>query len=337
MMQTEQITGRSAWTAAEVTKDDFRITLGAAQLARIDTLLAKLADRDVLGIMAEDFADPVLAAFMAPVVTELREGRGLVVLDGCAPGRYTQDQLAKIFWGLGTYIGVAETQSIFGDRIGHVQKELQNPTDRGYRSDRELDLHCDSTDVAGLLCLQVAKSGGISQFTSAIAVHNEMLRACPHHLPPLYDGYPYHRANEQLPHEAPITPYNVPVYAFRDGLVSSHYLRAFIKMAAKELVGGDPPEPLKSALNAFDEIARRPDIMVEFHSVPGDMAFMNNHMTLHARTAFDDYPEPERRRHLLRLWLEVPELRPIPAEMDVHGKGGIKAQPNRVAQLLDAS
>ena len=336
MMQTEQIAGRSAWTAAELGKQDFCVTLGPPQLAAIDALLGRLAGTDVLDIAAEDFADPVLAAFMAPVMRELREGRGLVIVDGCSPERYSEAELGKIFWGLGTYIGVAETQSIFGDRIGHVQKELLNPTDRGYRSDRELDLHCDSTDVAGLLCLQVAKSGGISQFTSAIAVHNEMLRTCPQHLPPLYDGYPYHRANEQLPHEAPITTFNVPVYAFRDGLVSSHYLRAFIRMAARELEGGDPPEPLKSALDAFDAVARRPDIMVQFHAAPGEMAFMNNHMTLHARTAFEDHPEPERRRHLLRLWLEVPDLRPIPDEMDVHGKGGIKAQPQRVTELLDA-
>jgi hypothetical protein len=332
MIQTEQIPGPSAWRAEGMTKRDFCLALPPDILARIDARLDALATKDVLDITAEDFADDAIAAFMRGVRTELREGHGLVILTGCEG--YDDDALTKIFWSLGTHIGVAETQSIFGDRIGHVQKTHVNPTDRGYRSDRELQLHCDSTDVAGLLCLRPALSGGISQFTSALAIHNEMLRACPDLLPPLYEGYPYHRAGEQLPHEPPITPYNVPVFAWRDGLVSCHYLRAFIDMAARELSPAGLPEPLRTALATFDAIATRPDIMIEFHAARGDMAFMNNHMILHARSAFRDDPDPALARHLLRLWLEVEDLRPIAPAMDVHGKGGIKAQPALVPMLI---
>jgi alpha-ketoglutarate-dependent taurine dioxygenase len=39
----------------------------------------------------------------------------------------------------------------------------------------------------------------------------------------------------------------------------------------------------------------------------GDMQFLNNHVVLHSRTAFEDYPEEERRRHLLRLWIAADE------------------------------
>ncbi len=42
------------------------------------------------------------------------------------------------------------------------------------------------------------------------------------------------------------------------------------------------------------------------------MQFLHNHQTLHSRTAYEDYPEPERRRHLLRLWLSPPNGRPLP-------------------------
>ena len=45
---------------------------------------------------------------------------------------------------------------------------------------------------------------------------------------------------------------------------------------------------------------------------PGDMQFVHNHTTLHDRTAFEDWPEPERKRHLLRLWLAAPGARPLP-------------------------
>lgn len=337
MMQTEQILGRSAWKSKAVGKQDLSVTLAAAELARIDTLLAPLRDKDVLDITPEDFADDRLAAFMDDVKRELRDGHGLVVVNGCPPGRYSDDELSKIYWGLGTHLGTAETQSIFGDRLGHVQKTDINPTDRGYRSDRELYLHCDSTDIAGLLCLQRAETGGISQFCSALAVHNDMLATCPELLPPLYEGYPYHRAGEHLPEEEPITPYNVPVFGVRDGLVSCHYLRAFIDMAARELeADGQVPEPLKTALDRFDATARRQDIMAEFHLERGDMAFMNNYVILHSRTAFRDGPDPAKRRHLLRLWLAVDDLRPFPESMDVHGKGGIKPQPEKVKQYQAA-
>jgi len=43
----------------------------------------------------------------------------------------------------------------------------------------------------------------------------------------------------------------------------------------------------------------------------GDIQFLHNHVILHTRTAFEDWPEPERRRHLLRLWLRDDDGRPV--------------------------
>ena len=40
------------------------------------------------------------------------------------------------------------------------------------------------------------------------------------------------------------------------------------------------------------------------------MQFLNSYLTLHSRSEFEDYPEPERRRHLLRLWLGHAEQPP---------------------------
>ena len=39
---------------------------------------------------------------------------------------------------------------------------------------------------------------------------------------------------------------------------------------------------------------------------PGQIYFLNNRWILHNRTAFEDDPEPGRRRHLVRLWLAAP-------------------------------
>ncbi|GAA2711440.1 TauD/TfdA family dioxygenase [Micromonospora olivasterospora] len=37
----------------------------------------------------------------------------------------------------------------------------------------------------------------------------------------------------------------------------------------------------------------------------GDMQLLNNHVVVHVRTAYSDHPEPERRRDLIRLWLDT--------------------------------
>ena len=63
--------------------------------------------------------------------------------------------------------------------------------------------------------------------------------------------------------------------------------------------------------------------MLEFTLAPGEMYFLNNYTILHARTAFDDHEEEDRRRHLLRLWLEVPGMRPIHPHINLFDGQGI--------------
>jgi alpha-ketoglutarate-dependent taurine dioxygenase len=37
----------------------------------------------------------------------------------------------------------------------------------------------------------------------------------------------------------------------------------------------------------------------------GDMQFLNNRVTLHSRTEYIDHPAPERRRDLIRIWMNT--------------------------------
>ena len=62
----------------------------------------------------------------------------------------------------------------------------------------------------------------------------------------------------------------------------------------------------------------------------GDLQFVYNHSQLHDRTGFTDWPELEKRRHLLRLWLSMPDDRPLPdcfkerfGSIDIGNRGGI--------------
>ena len=81
------------------------------------------------------------------------------------------------------------------------------------------------------------------------------------------------------------------------------YLRYWIE-AGHEKVGQPLTPSQRTALDVLDECLRLPHLRVEFDLKPGQMYFINNRWILHNRTAFEDYPEMERRRHLVRLWLQ---------------------------------
>jgi len=216
---------------------------------------------------------------------------------------------------------------VLGDRLGHVKDfSREDPLARAYRNKQELSPHTDSADLVGLACLRSAKSGGVSRLTSALTVHNVMLKECPEYLERLYRGYVFHRRGEEKPGDLPHTPYRVPVYSNTEGKVSARYVRTYVE--AGEAAAGRPMgEAELAVLDRFEEVTKRAELMLEFTLQPGEMYFINNYTVLHARTAFDDGDaEDDQRRHLLRLWLEVAGMRPVHPYIR---RNGIEAVPGR--------
>jgi hypothetical protein len=216
-----------------------------------------------------------------------------------------------MFWGLGTHFGQAVSQSLMGDRLGHVTNVSgDNPAERGYRSRRELNMHTDSDDILMMMCLQNAKRGGQSRFVSALTIYNEMLATRPKLLPALMRGFRYHWRGEQADGEEPITGFRVPVLSQCNGVLSCVFLRAFIDMAALDL--GEPlNEEELAALDYFEALCERADLQLALNLEPGDAYVVNNYTMLHSRTAFEDHGAPEHRRYLLRLWLKAHASRPV--------------------------
>ena len=205
-----------------------------------------------------------------------------------------------MFWGLGTHFGYAVSQSLMGDRLGHVTNVSgDNPCERGYRSRRELDMHTDSDDMLMMACLQDAKSGGQSRFVSALSIYNEMLASQPELLSILMRGFRYHWRGEQAEGEGPISRFRVPVFSRCNGVVSCVFLRAFIDMAAEDL--GEPlGDDETAALDCFQELSERAELQLALNLQPGDAYVANNYTVLHSRTAFQDYAAADKRRYLLR-------------------------------------
>src|SRR5437870_10730453 len=217
-----------------------------------------------------------------------------------------------IVWGLGTHLGRGLSQSVLGDRLGHVKDfSREDPLARAYRNKQELSPHTDSCDLGGLASLRDAQTGGVSRLTSAVSVHNALLAEDPECLERLYRGYVFHRRGEEQPGELSYTPYRVPVFSNIEHNVSARYVRTYVE--AGEAAAGRPMDATELAfLDRFEAVTKRQELMLEFTLLPGEMYFINNYTILHARTAFDDGDAAEdRRRHLLRLWLEVPEMRPV--------------------------
>lgn len=324
------IAGPAAWKGSDFkSKDDVAFDLGPRHLAAFDTAILE-ARRQGLGIPAigksrYDFV--TIADDIARLARELIHGRGMVILRGWPVDKYSLDEIGLLYGWLGQHFGKPVVQSGKGDRLGFVADVPQpGKINRGYRSNAELRMHTDSDDIVGLLCMRKARTGGLSRVSSAISVYNEILATQPHLLEPLFEGFRVHWNGEEAPGEPPITEYKVPVLSETQGQLSVCFGYKYIEDAFEAL--GTAPTALEAeALACFNEVAGRADIAFEFQLEPGECSFINNYTTLHSRTAFEDWPEENRRRLLLRLWLKAHEARPIHANLRrYYGVDGMHAE-----------
>ncbi len=311
---TGQIDDPAAWKSSDFTsEDDYSFDLEQRHVDALDQAVQK-AHRDGLGLQdmqADHFRLPEIADDLADIRRELTDGRGLILLRGFPLEQFSTEELGIMYWGIGTHFGRSVSQSPMGDRLGYVT-DVSKPgeRDRGYRSAKELRFHTDSDDVVGLLCIRQAKSGGLSRLVSGLSIHNEIAATRPDLLEPLYQGFHYHWFGEEPRGQPPVTDYAIPVFSWTQGRMSICYLRDFIDMGADER-GTPLSDPQVEALDLLESIAERQDFMLEFKHQPGNASFINNYTLLHSRTGFEDWPELERRRLLLRLWLKADPSRAV--------------------------
>lgn len=276
-----------------------------------------------------DFPFTRLGDRLRQAYDEVRAGRGFVLLRGLPVEGISRDEFVAAVWGIGTWLGEPLSQNAQGELIGHVlDATKEEATPRMFRSNLELRLHTDNTAMITLACWQDAQSGGISVLASALTIHDEIKRRAPHLLAPLYNGFHYHRLGEEGAGEETVTPYRMPVFTVVNGQLSCRYQRAGIAAGHRER-GIPLTETELQALDLFDEVARAIENRVAFSLERGDMMVVNNYTVLHARTKFVEHPEPERRRHLVRLWLDAKGFRDTPRELNLFAVNGVPPQPGR--------
>ena len=307
------------WLAEDAKKHESRwiYHLSGEEIEDIDQALQKTlkAGHTSCGTMKKaDFPLTAASKAMSAVLEHLEHDMGLYVLRGLPTTRYTTEELRMIYWGIGLNLGTAVSQSSRGDILGDVKNfgDHINPhtsKGRGYMSKFNLDFHTDSADVVGLMVIQTAKKGGLSMVCSSIAVRNEIARTRPDLLEILYEPFYMSWKGQEKPGEVPY--YQQPVFSEHEGHFACRYIPTHI-ISSQDF--NDVPRLTEKQLEAIrivETVARQPKFHFAMMFEPGDIQFLNNHVTYHARTEFEDDPKMSQRRHLLRLWLAPPNSRPL--------------------------
>ncbi len=321
-----------AWRARDVGKADFSVQLEARHLEALDRALQAVKQKtdDAEQITRDDFR-------LDDIEDDIRRWReqvmfqsGIIIFKGFPVDSCSKEEMGMIHFGLGTHFGNAMSQSVMGDRLGHVVNVGgKDPKERAYRNSTELDMHTDACDIVAIMCLQKAKTGGFSGYVSALSIYNEIRRCAPKLMPLLMEGFHYHRFGEEAPGQSPVTEEKIPVFSFRDDFLSVNYLRSYIEMAVEEMKAPLSRQQLE-ALDLFDEIALDDDFALKFVTEPGEAVFFNNLTVLHNRSAFEDSDLPAQKRHMMRLWLVAHEpRRPVIDSLRVYEGRGIEKQDGK--------
>lgn len=340
-------TGPAAWLGRDMAarEADWLIDLAPAHINELETAAAHYLSlgRDVGEITAAAFPLPTFATHLKNLSHTLLQGRGFEVLRGLPVATYTQETAATIFCGIGAHLGHARSQNAAGHSLGHVLNigvDANDPTTRIYQTAERQTFHTDSADVVGLLCLREAQIGGMSLLVSVQTIANRMAAQRPDLLALLFDPIATDRRGEIPDGAEPFM--RIPVLNWHTGNLTVFYQRQYIESVQRFADAPRLTDRHIEALDLFDSLANDPDLHVSMQLQPGDMQFVYNHSQLHDRTAFTDWPDPDKRRHLLRLWLSMPNDRALPdvfaeryGSIEIGNRGGIITRQTTLNAPLD--
>lgn len=305
------IHGPAAWTGEHLRHtDEWIYPLSREETLEIEQLAAALRGigkpRDA--ITSADVQLGLLAAAVSDWRATLHRGRGFVLIRGLPVDRLSKEDAAAVYWALGLQLGTPVPQNFQGELLTDIRDTGADPTDastRLYKTRVEQDFHTDGADIIGLLCLQGAKRGGQSRIVSSVTVFNEILRRRPSLAPVLFEEFYWHYFEPQM--EAPLH-FVRPICAERGGGLNTSFIPWYIRRA-QELPGVPPlTAAQREAIESMEATANDPALYLDMDFVPGDIQLLKNSVILHKRTAYEDWDDPERKRHLLRLWLSAPDF-----------------------------
>lgn len=315
-MHLTKIEGPSVWTGSSlIAKHDWCQALSDVEINEVRNAVRETERKKIplFEVTRDDFPLPMLAERLTNIQHQLEGGRGFAVLRGLDLSSLDDDACKRVIWGLGQYLGTPEPQ----DRSGSLLHSVTNTgkavaasdSVRGYETDDELNFHNDGGDAFLLLCRNISKEGGVSKLVSVGALFNAILEERPDLAEVLQQPF-YFDARAQNVNEKKVQ--IVPILNEYKGYLNVLYKRRYITTAQRFPDVPRLTEVQIEALDLFDRLCADPLLQLSFNMQPGDVQIGNNYSVLHSRTKYIDYDEPERRRHLYRLWLTLEQSRPLP-------------------------
>jgi alpha-ketoglutarate-dependent taurine dioxygenase len=311
------VSGPFVWYGPEMAKrTDWIRPLSPGEVDELEAAVRRLdaTGIDIADIGPGDLQAPGLAALVEQIRRAVLRQTGFILVRGVPVDRWSVRQSAIAYFGLGAMLGEPVSQNAKGHILGHVKDigaDYAQPTARGYQTAARLPYHTDSSDIVALLCLKPSRAGGLSSIASSAAIYNEMLRRRPDLAAEL--TRPVYRDRRGEVPEGAEEWYAVPAFnPMPGGGLVTTYVRSAMRKAQRFPEVPRVTPQLDAACDLFDQLAESPEIHLDMEFRPGDIQFLNNHWIMHSRTAYEDFPEPERRRHLLRLWLACEDGPPLP-------------------------
>lgn len=304
----------SEWYADDVADESkWIVQFDADEIEEIDAAMrhALSTGDDLLDIDRDAFPLPNLQARLKDVERELIEGRGFALLRGVPRERYSQAEMETIYWGIGMHLGRPWPQNKKGHLLGDVRDQGKTGGESNSRGNEiggaaPFPYHSDGSDLVGLMCLQKAKSGGLSTVANAVSIHNDLVREAPELAAELYGELPYDFRGEQP--EGGRKWYTMPAFTEFGERLFVRYIRPYIQFSQRHDDAPRISPKQEEAMRRVDAMTqdRRYNVFMDFEL--GDMQFVNNYHVLHARTTYVDDPASGQVRHLKRLWLETEVL-----------------------------
>ena len=278
---------------------------------QIEELLAAASQQSE--IETDTFAELTsLKPMLDSIQRELEHGPGVARLTGFPAHVVDVDTARRAFWHLCGHVGTPVSQSAKGERIFSVRDAGFAKDDaraRGPNTRKKLSFHTDRCDVIAFLCYRQAKSGGVNQVVSSVSLYNQILAERPDLLDVLMESYLYQRHNVDTGNELPYV--EQPIFSIYEGHFAANLLRVLIERAYAMPDTPDMTEMQREALDFVESVAERKEMQVEFLQEQGDILLLNNFVTFHRRTEFVDFEAEDQKRHLFRIWLSMPNSRPL--------------------------
>ncbi|MEH6547737.1 MAG: TauD/TfdA family dioxygenase [Sneathiella sp.] len=305
------IGGPTAWTTSTLGPNGGFSTLSQPCLDEILKIGSFLEENPlpVTSLNPTELDLPHCRAAMWDVQKELDKGCGFALIDRLPLDHMPPEIAISVYWVLMGMIGRPVAQKWDGKMVYGVADSTGKKPGNGIRADvtnAEQNFHTDNSynicppDHVTLLCLHPAREGGISRVVSLNSAHNRLRTSHPELLDRLYEPFYFDRQREHGPKDEKII--KRPVFSVENGRLKSRLSASLIRQGY-ELATEKLDTKGQEAVAAFYEILDDPELYREFFFKPGQIQIVDNRMLAHKRTQFFDWPEPERKRRLIRLWL----------------------------------